>query len=77
MSEKEFITKDGILEAYKGKSEHISVPPQVTYIHDFAFANNLSIRSVELPNSVEEMGNAVFAGCQYPRYRHRDRFKRL
>lgn len=55
--------KKYILVKYKGNAEEAEIPAGVTNIGSYAFAKNLSLRSVFMPDTVTEIGGSVFAGC--------------
>ena len=57
------IVGDGILLAYKGSGNVVSVPEGVKRIGAEAFKDHTEINKVVLPNSVEVVGEAAFAGC--------------
>ena len=57
------IVGDGILLAYKGSGNVVSVPDGVKRIGAEAFKDHTEINKVVLPNSVEVVGEAAFAGC--------------
>lgn len=57
------IVGDGILLAYKGSNNIVSVPAQVKQIGAEAFKDRKDITKVILPDSVEVIGEAAFQGC--------------
>lgn len=57
------IVGDGILLAYKGSNNIVSVPANVKQIGAEAFKDCGSINKVVLPDSVEIIGEAAFQGC--------------
>lgn len=57
------IVGDGILLAYKGSGNVVSVPSQVKQIGAEAFKDCTDITKVILPDSVEVIGEAAFQGC--------------
>ncbi len=57
------IVGDGILLAYKGSSNIVSVPSQVKQIGAEAFKDHGEITKVVLPDSVQVIGEAAFQGC--------------
>ncbi len=58
----DFEITDGILTSYKGKSKNVTIPDDVYYIADSAFAGNTSVQSVALSN-VTAIGNYAFSNC--------------
>lgn len=61
------ITPDGIITGYMGKESAITVPDYVNNIKVKAIGdnvfNNVSLTSVNLPDSVEKIGVSAFANC--------------
>lgn len=57
------IVGDGILLAYKGNGNMVSVPEGVKQIGAEAFKDHSEINKVIIPESVEVIGEAAFAGC--------------
>ena len=57
------IVGDGILLAYKGSDNVVSVPSNVKRIGAEAFKDRTDIQKVILPDSVEVIGEAAFEGC--------------
>ena len=57
------IVGDGILLAYKGNDNVVSVPTNVKRIGAEAFKDCTNIQKVILPDSVEVIGEAAFEGC--------------
>lgn len=57
------IVGDGILLAYKGSNNIVSIPANVKQIGAEAFKDCGSINKVILPDSVEIIGEAAFQGC--------------
>ena len=57
------IVGDGILLAYKGTGNVVSVPGSVRSIGVEAFKDCIGIEKVILPDSVEVIGEAAFEGC--------------
>ena len=56
-----------ILMASIGKQKenpNIIIPDTVTAIGDYAFANNTSVKSVEMPDSVTQLGESIFYNCE-------------
>ncbi len=64
MKMSDFVIENGWLNKYLGKEEYIEIPDTVTAIADFAFAENKTIKSVVMPNSILEMTNGIFAKCE-------------
>ena len=62
-SDNYLIVGDGILLAYKGNDNIVSVPGSVKRIGAEAFKGCTGIEKVILPNSVEVIGEAAFDGC--------------
>lgn len=56
------ITGDCLL-AWHGKQARVVIPSGVREIAENAFANNLSIRVIELPDGLEIIGERAFSGC--------------
>lgn len=66
-----FFIHDGKVLAYTGDSDTVTVPDGVRVISDHLFANefegnpgNRNIHVVNLPDSLEEIGDAAFEGCR-------------
>ncbi|MDE7224891.1 MAG: leucine-rich repeat domain-containing protein, partial [Acetatifactor sp.] len=57
------IAGDGILIAYRGNSERVTVPEGVRQIGPEVFQGHQEITAVSLPDSVEIIGEAAFAQC--------------
>lgn len=60
----EFVIDGTVLAKYTGQNSAIVVPEGVTEIAEGAFADNLNINSVELPDSLRKIDYRAFAGCQ-------------
>ena len=65
------ITDDGyaMIEQYKGTDTELVIPSTikgytVKYINDEAFMNRKELTSVNLPDSLEEIGSRAFQGCE-------------
>ena len=65
------ITDDGyaMIEQYKGTDTELVIPSTikgytVKYINDEAFMNRKELTSVNLPDSLEEIGYSAFKGCE-------------
>ncbi|MCD4827453.1 MAG: leucine-rich repeat domain-containing protein [Acholeplasmataceae bacterium] len=59
-----FLIKDGTLLKYLGSSEFVKIPPHITCIGVGAFWNNLNIREVVIPESVETIKGDAFVYCE-------------
>ncbi|MCH5256423.1 MAG: leucine-rich repeat protein [Lachnospiraceae bacterium] len=57
------IVGDGILLAYKGSGNNITVPDSVKTICSGAFAGHTEITKINIPDSVEIIGEEAFSGC--------------
>ena len=63
------VSDDAIIEGYTGNSTSIVIPAtlgghRVTEIDMFAFKNNKTIKSVKIPEGVEEIGKEAFLNCE-------------
>ena len=58
-----FIIENGVVTAYVGEAEEVTVPDGVTEIGAKAFLNNRSVKKITLPESVEKIGAEAFRGC--------------
>lgn len=58
----EFYIEDGVLVAYFGADEYITIPDTVTEIGEEVFLENYDITSVTIPASVEKIGDRAFLG---------------
>ncbi|MDD5923497.1 MAG: leucine-rich repeat domain-containing protein [Clostridia bacterium] len=56
------IIGDGVLVAYKGKSNNVDVPVGVKKIGD-AFYDSFNIVSINIPSTVEEISDGAFYAC--------------
>lgn len=54
---------DGFLIAYKGNGKNISLPEQTKYICAGVFRNHNEIETVEIPDSLLEIGEGAFENC--------------
>ena len=63
-AEEYLIVGNGILLAYRGSGGNLVIPETVKRIAPEAFAGNESIVSVQLPDSLIEIGEAAFYGCK-------------
>lgn len=59
----DFLIEDGVLTAYIGEDEEVTIPDSVTEIGTKAFLNNTEVRKITLPETVEKIGNESFRGC--------------
>lgn len=57
------VVGDGILLAYRGSNDVVSIPDTVKSIGAGALKNHTEIEKVILPDSVEIIGEGAFAGC--------------
>lgn len=57
------IAGDGILIAYRGNSEHVTIPEGVRQIGPEVFQGHQEIKEVSVPGTVEIIGEAAFAQC--------------
>ena len=53
----------GVLSKYNGVGGDVIIPYGVVEIADQVFADNLTIKSVNIPTSVKKINNVVFANC--------------
>ncbi len=58
-----FEISGGVLNQYTGKSPDVVVPEGVTVIGENAFAG-LKIKSIQLPESLQEIQGSAFSGCE-------------
>lgn len=56
----DFFIKDGVLQKYKGPGGNVKIPEGVTTIWFRAFEYCYDLKSVELPESLEEIGYEAF-----------------
>ena len=59
----DFIIVNGVLKGYKGTSEDVVIPEEVTAIDDNAFKSCDTIKSIVIPNTVKSIGNYAFKSC--------------
>ena len=59
----DYLIENGVLTAYTGNAEEVSVPEGVTEIGTGAFQNNKELKKVTLPEGITKIGNYAFAGC--------------
>jgi len=60
----EFEIENGILKAYTGTANEVTVPEGVTEIGDDAFKGMAHLLKVKLPESVRRIGDRAFKGCR-------------
>lgn len=58
-----FIIKNGKLTQYCGNEETVTVPDGVTEICARAFENNVNLKSLYVPQSVQYVGESAFMNC--------------
>ena len=58
-----FVINGGVLVAYKGNEQIVSIPSSVLAIGENAFLNCISIKEVDFSNSVTEIRKHAFEGC--------------
>lgn len=58
-----FTIENGVLTAYSGNAEAVTIPEGVTVIGRDAFRNNKTIESVYVPDSVTMIENRAFSSC--------------
>lgn len=59
----DFVIEDGVLIAYNGSEESVTIPSTVNSISDKAFYNNTAVKTLKLNNNVYSIGNEAFYGC--------------
>lgn len=59
-AEEDFVIDDGVLIAYMGSDEDITIPDSVTEIAAEAFLEDMTIVSVTIPSSVTKIGDMAF-----------------
>lgn len=59
----DFVIRSDVLEKYNGASTKVKIPNIVTHIRG-AFKDCSGLISVEIPNSVQEIGQNAFSGCK-------------
>lgn len=57
------IVGDGILIAYRGNGEVLTIPEGTKRIASVTFENNTNIKTVNLPTTLIEIGEEAFYGC--------------
>ena len=62
-SASDFVIERGILKRYLGADAYVEVPDKVKTVDSYAFQKNAAIRSVQLPESLREIGQLAFSGC--------------
>ncbi len=60
----EFQIEEGVLVAYTGRSEAVTVPEQVRAIGPGAFKACVSLKKVILPDTLRTIGENAFKGCR-------------
>lgn len=58
------IVGDGILLAFTGNSDRVTVPEGVKKIAPGAFMNNISLKAVSMPSTLTEIGEDAFRDCK-------------
>ena len=59
----DFIMDGSTLLYYKGNDEVVTIPENVTAIGDGAFADNKTLRTINITRYVDTIGDGAFAGC--------------
>jgi len=59
-----FIIEGNTLVKYQGADKIIKIPPLITEIGPYCFADNAKIQEVIVPNSCIEIGEFAFLGCK-------------
>lgn len=59
----DFEVSEGVLTAYKGSSEEVTIPGNVHKIGDNVFENNTTLKKVIIHDKVEEIDGYAFRGC--------------
>lgn len=59
----DFFLYAGTLKIYKGNSDVVVVPPEVTSIGAGVFRDHLNLREVYLPDTVTSISSEAFSGC--------------
>ncbi|MGM9532166.1 leucine-rich repeat protein, partial [Intestinibacter sp.] len=59
----DFVIENGVLKEYKGESEDVVIPEEVTAIGDNAFKNCDTIESIVIPSTVKSIGAYAFKAC--------------
>ncbi len=63
--EGDFLIEGGVLVAYRGSGETVEVPEGVRVIAGEVFADHTEITALSLPDSLQVVGEAAFAGCSH------------
>ena len=58
------IVGDGVLLAYKGKAQTVTVPETVNYISSYAFTDDTVLEEVLLPEGIRKIESYAFSGCK-------------
>jgi len=59
----DFLINNGVLVAYKGEQEKVTIPEGVRVIAAGVFQNHAEIKELVLPDSLVTVGEAAFEGC--------------
>ena len=59
----DFEVQDGVLTAYKGSSEDVTIPAEVRKIANHVFENNTTLRHITFHEKLEIIGGYAFRGC--------------
>jgi hypothetical protein len=58
-----YFIKNGVLEHYLGRSQHLSLPQGITAIDQFVFSSCNALESIVLPEGVTSIGEHAFSCC--------------
>ncbi len=58
-----FVASGGVIEAYFGSEEVLTLPSEYTVIGADAFAGNTKLKEVYIPDTYTEIGRGAFSGC--------------
>lgn len=64
----DFVIRNGVLTAYRGKAAEVIIPNEVTSISSFAFYGNSAVKSVTIPSSVTTIDKYAFFRCPSLKY---------